>query len=93
MAKGENEYRDEIFAIGGNTAARLRSFIERIEKLEEERRGIAEDIKEVKAEAKVAGFDINIITYLIKLRRQDADDRAEFEAIVDTYKRALGMTQ
>lgn len=75
----------------GVSADRLRSFVERIERLEEERRTIAADIKEVKSEAKATGFDTRVITFLIRERRKDADDVKEFNTIVDTYKRALGM--
>lgn len=77
--------------VAGISGDRLKSFIERIERLNEERATIAADIKEVKAEAKGAGFDVKIIAFLIKLRKQDADDLAEFNALVDIYKRAIGM--
>jgi len=69
----------------------LRSFVERIERLEDEKKAIAEDISEVKAEAKGNGFDVKTINELIKLRKLDASDRAEREAMLDTYKHALGM--
>lgn len=69
----------------------LRAFIERIERLEEEKKTIADDIKDVKAEAKGCGFDIGIINLVLKLRKKDADERAEQEAILDTYLIALGM--
>jgi uncharacterized protein (UPF0335 family) len=72
-------------------ANQLRSFIERIERLEEEKKTIADDIKEVKAEAKGNGFDIKAINTIIKLRKQDAAERQEQEAILDLYKSALGM--
>lgn len=77
--------------VAGVSAERLRSFIERIERLETERKAIGEDIKAVKAEAKGTGFDVKVISFLIKIRKQDADDLAEFEALAETYKRALGM--
>lgn len=72
-------------------AAQLRSFIERIERLEEEKKVIADDIKEVKAEAKGNGFDVKAINTIIRLRKQDAAERQEAEAILDLYKSALGM--
>lgn len=78
--------------VGGISAQRLRQFIERIERLEEDRRAIAEDIKEVKAEAKGSGFDTKVIAFLIRERRKDKDDVDEFNTLVDTYKRALGMS-
>jgi uncharacterized protein (UPF0335 family) len=70
----------------------LRSIIERIEKLEEEKRGISEDIKEVYAEAKGNGFDTKVLRKVVALRRQDRDERAEQEAIMDLYLQALGMS-
>ncbi|WP_411755819.1 DUF2312 domain-containing protein [Sinorhizobium meliloti] len=71
----------------------LRSFIERIERLEEEKKSIADDIKDVYGEAKSMGFDAKILRKVISIRKQDADERAEQEAILDTYLHALGMIQ
>jgi uncharacterized protein (UPF0335 family) len=76
---------------GGVAGERLKSFIERIERLEEEKRALSADIKEVYSEAKGAGFDIKTIREIIKIRRMDEDDLDEREALLDTYKRALGM--
>ena len=69
----------------------LRSFIERIERLEEEKKTIAEDIKDVYGEAKGIGFEPKILKKVIAIRKQDKDERAEQEAILDTYLAALGM--
>ena len=69
----------------------LRSIIERIEKLEEEKRATAEDIKEVYAEAKGNGFDTKVLRKVVALRRQDRDERVEQEAIMELYLDALGM--
>jgi uncharacterized protein (UPF0335 family) len=77
--------------VGGIAGERLRSFIERIERLEEERRTLGSDIKEVYAEAKGNGFDVVIMRQLIRLRRLDKDDLDEQETLIDVYKRALGM--
>ena len=77
--------------VGGIAGERLRSFIERIERLEEEKRTLAADIKEVFAEAKGTGFDIKIMRQLIRIRRMDKDDLDEQETLLDVYKRALGM--
>jgi uncharacterized protein (UPF0335 family) len=77
--------------IGGIAGERLRSLVERIERLEEERRTLAADIKEVYAEAKGAGFDTKIVRQIIRLRRMDKDDLDEQETLLDVYKRALGM--
>ncbi|RVL27659.1 DUF2312 domain-containing protein [Sinorhizobium meliloti] len=71
----------------------LRSFIERIERLEEEKKSIADDIKDVYGEAKSMGFDAKILRKVISIRKQDAGERAEQEAILDTYLHALGMIQ
>ena len=72
-------------------AGQLRSFIERIERLEEEKKTIADDIKDVKAEAKGCGFDIGAINAILKLRKMDPSERQEKEAVIDIYKAALGM--
>jgi uncharacterized protein (UPF0335 family) len=77
--------------VGGIAGERLRSFIERIERLEEEKRTLAEDIKEVFAEAKGNGFDTKIMRQIIKIRRMDKDDLDEQETLLDIYMRALGM--
>jgi len=77
--------------VGGVAGERLKSFIERIERLEEERRALSADIKEVYAEAKGTGFDTKIMRQLIRLRRMDKDDLDEQETLLDVYKRAIGM--
>ena len=69
----------------------LRQLIERVERLEEEKRGIAEDIREVFAEAKAQGFDPKIMRQVIKLRNMEKHKRDEAEALLDTYLVALGM--
>ncbi|OHV75444.1 DUF2312 domain-containing protein [Ensifer sp. LCM 4579] len=69
----------------------LRAFIERIERLEEEKKTIADDIKDVYGEAKSMGFDTKILRKVISIRKQDQDERLEQEAILDTYLQALGM--
>lgn len=80
---------------GGNAqgvaADRLRSFIERIERLEEEKSAIADDIREVYSEAKSSGFDTKIMRQLVRLRKMDAQERAEQEQLLDVYRQALGM--
>ena len=70
-------------------ADRLRSLVERIERMEEERRTIGTDIKEIYMEAKSAGFDTKVLRQVIRERRQDADELAEMEMTKDTYQRAL----
>lgn len=73
------------------TDNRLRLFIERIETLESEKRGIAEDVKDVYSEAKATGYDAKILRAVIRLRRMKPDDRAEYQAVLDTYMAALGI--
>lgn len=72
-------------------AGQLRAFIERVERLEEEKKTISEDIKEVYAECKSAGFDVKAVRQLVRIRKQDQAERQEAEAILDLYKAALGM--
>jgi len=77
--------------VHGVARDQLRSFIERIERLEEEKRTISDDIKDVYGEAKGTGFDTPTLRKVIALRKQDRDERMEQEAILDTYLFALGM--
>ncbi len=70
---------------------RLRLLIERIERLEEEKKELANDIRDVFGEAKAVGYDTRIIRQIIRLRKMQPDDRAEMEMVLDTYKAALGM--
>ena len=73
------------------TDDRLRLLIERIERLEEEKKGIADDVREVYAEGKAVGYDAKLMRQIIRLRKMDPDKRAEEETILDTYKAALGL--
>ncbi|WP_340588515.1 DUF2312 domain-containing protein [Erythrobacter alti] len=73
------------------TDDRLRLLIERIERLEEEKKGIADDIRDVYSEAKAVGYDTKIMRQIVRLRKMDNNDRSEMEMILDTYKAALGM--
>ena len=75
----------------GIAVDRLRSLVERIERLEEERRALAGDIKDIYAEAKSAGFDVKVLRQIIRLRKQDQAEVEEQESLLDLYKRALGM--
>lgn len=72
-------------------AGQLRAFIERIERLEEEKRQIAEDVKDVYAECKGTGFDTKAVKQIVKLRKIDKAEREESEALLDLYMSALGM--
>jgi len=69
----------------------LKSIIERIERLEEEKKAISDDIRDVYAESKGNGFDVKALRTIIRMRKQDADERAEAETILETYMQALGM--
>jgi len=75
--------------VGGVASDRLRSFVERIERLEEEKSALAADILEVYSEAKGAGFDVKVMRQLIRLRKMDDDDRNQMEEILSVYERAL----
>ena len=70
---------------------RLKSFIERIEKLEEERAALGADIREVYSEAKGSGFDVKIVRHLVRLRKLEPAERAEMEELLDIYRQAIGM--
>ena len=73
------------------TDDRLRLLIERIERLEEEKKGIADDIRDVYSEAKAVGYDTKIMRQIVRLREMKPDDRAEMETVLETYKAALGL--
>lgn len=77
--------------VGDNSNKHLKSFVERIERLLEEKQALAEDIKEVMAEAKGNGYDPKILRKVIAIRKQDAAKRAEEEALLDSYLLALGV--
>ncbi|QJF51655.1 DUF2312 domain-containing protein [Roseobacter ponti] len=83
-AQGDASYR--------TTSGELRQFVERIERLDAEKKDIAEQQKEVMAEAKARGYDTKVLRKVIALRKRDADDIAEEEAVLEMYKEALGMT-
>ncbi len=84
---------DDITTESSQTVAagQLRAFIERIERLEEEKKTIADDIKEVFAEMKGTGFDTKAVRTIVRMRKKDQAERQEEEAIIDLYKNALGM--
>lgn len=76
----------------GIAGERLRAFVQRIERLEEEKKTISDDIREVYAEAKANGFDPKIMREVVRLRRMESADRQERDALLDTYLAALGMS-
>ena len=79
--------------VGGIAVERLRSFIERIERLEEEKAALGADIREVYAEAKGNGYDVKALRQVVKLRKVDEADRREADLVLSTYMRALGMEE
>lgn len=85
--QGGGEARD----VGGVAGERLRAFIERIERLEEEKAALMEDIKEIYAEAKGTGYDAKTIRKIVSLRKLDSEKRREGEELLDLYKSAIGM--
>lgn len=89
----EDKDQDDLPPSGHNgvPADQLRSIIERVERLEEEKSALAADVRDVFAEAKGNGFDVKTIRQIIKLRKMDHAEREEAEHMLDTYKRALGM--
>lgn len=78
-------------AVDKATASRLKSIIERVERLEEEKKALGEDIKEVYGEAKATGFDVKVIRQIVRLRKIELDKRREAEMLLETYKAAIGM--
>jgi len=91
MALDDTESKTSKTETGGIAADRLRSIIERIERLEEERKALGSDIKDIYSEAKSAGFDVKIIRQLIRIRKQEPAEVEEQETLLDIYRRALGM--
>ncbi|MDP6786867.1 MAG: DUF2312 domain-containing protein [Rhodospirillales bacterium] len=77
--------------IGGESADRLRSFVDRIERLEDEKAALAADTREVYSEAKGVGFDIRALRQIVRLRKMDQAERREQEELLDLYKRVLGL--
>jgi uncharacterized protein (UPF0335 family) len=89
-AMGHNS-GDESAAWGNISAERLRGLIERIERLQEEKKTLTSDIKDIFAEAKSAGFDAKVMRELIRIRKEEPAAVEEFETLLDVYRRALGM--
>ena len=89
-ATHENEQPNEQPAVRFGKD-QLKAFIERVERLEEEKKAIADDIRDVYAEAKGSGFDVKALRMIVRMRKQDPDERKEQEAILETYLLALGM--
>jgi len=88
---GHNSGETETSDVGGVSGKRLLSFIERIERLNEEQDAIKEDIADIYTESKAVGFDVKTIRKVVKLRAQDADKRAEEQALLETYANAVQL--
>ena len=87
----DNLGKNDDARVGNIAADRLRSLIERIERLEEERKALGSDIKDIYAEAKSAGFDVKVMRQIIRIRKQEPAEVEEQETLLDVYRRALGM--
>ena len=90
-AKTKEDTPEDEANVGGIAADRLRSIIERVERLEEERKALGNDIKDIFSEAKSAGFDVKVIRAIIRIRKQEPAEVEEQESLLDVYRRALGM--
>lgn len=91
MSEPGHNSGDDSAQWGNVSTERLRSLIERIERLDEERKSLGSDIKDIYAEAKSAGFDVKVMRQLIAIRKQEPADVEEREALLDVYRRALGL--
>lgn len=91
QASRERQEADPEADVGGIAVDRLRSIIERVERLEEERKALADDIKDIFAEAKSAGFEVKVIKQILRIRKQEPAEVEEQETLLDLYRRALGM--
>lgn len=93
MSEMDIEGLNDGVGSSGVARDRLKTFIERVERLEEEKKAITDDLKEIFAEAKGEGFDVKVLRMIIRIRKQDSNERAEQEAILDLYLHALGMSE
>ncbi len=91
MSISQQDDAPKAGTVGGVAADQLRSIVERIERLEEEKKALAEDIKDVYAEAKGTGYDVKVLRKIISIRKQDRAKRQEEEEILELYLSALGM--
>ena len=91
MSEGIGHNSGETQDTGGVSGQRLKAYIERIERLEEEKAGLADDVKDIYAEAKGVGFDVKTIRKVIRLRKIDVEKRREEEELLELYKSAIGL--
>lgn len=85
------EKDDDTSDVGGVAGKRLKSFLDRVERLEEEKKGLADDIKDIYAEAKGVGFDVKTMRKILKLRKMEVEKRREEEELLELYKAAIGL--
>lgn len=90
VAESTSEHEGSVDVLGSAAREQLKSFVQRIERLEEEKANIGADLKEVYAEAKTMGYDTKVLRKVISLRKMDRNDRAEQEALLDLYLGAIG---
>lgn len=91
MEAGVGHNSGETQDTGGISGQRLKAYLDRIERLEEEKAGIAEDVKDIYAEAKATGFDVKTMRKLVRLRKMDAEKRREDDELLELYKAAIGL--
>jgi uncharacterized protein (UPF0335 family) len=91
VSSQDNEEEKEAMDVGGVAGKRLRAFLERIERLEEEKKGLADDVKDIYAEAKGVGFDVTTMRRIIKLRKMEPEKIREQDELLELYKSAIGM--
>lgn len=91
MTEGIGHNSGETNDVGGVSGQRLKAYIERVERLEEEKAALAEDVKDIYAEAKGTGFCVKTMRHLIKLRKMDTEKRRESEELLELYKAAIGL--
>jgi len=91
MSPQRKQGKGKMPDVGGIAAEQLRSLVERIERLEDEKKALSDDIRDVCAQAKGGGFDLRVLRQIIRLRKLNSAERQEQETLLDVYKRALGM--
>jgi uncharacterized protein (UPF0335 family) len=91
VANAQKNIEDDASDVGGVAGKRLKSFLDRVERLEEEKKGLADDIKDIYAEAKGVGFDVKTMRKILKLRKMEVEKRREEEELLELYKAAIGL--
>jgi uncharacterized protein (UPF0335 family) len=91
VASAQKNIEDDTSDVGGVAGKRLKSFLDRVERLEEEKKGLADDIKDIYAEAKGVGFDVKTMRKILKLRKMEVEKRREEEELLELYKAAIGL--